>query len=240
MSKLVHIRQHFAVLALTVCSLGVATTNSVAAQSVGPSAAPSNLDSARPTISGILVAKPINGEGNIPAACRDQNASAVRAATMQRRGLVICTEEGRLVLVQITRATGFYARYWGRVGLGRLTDGDHINAWGVLGSGGYVLDPTYAVQDTDIQEAFVDSQNFIANSGPRLMLFVLKSDSNGPVKGLVHAVRGGVTHITLCNDLPGTWTDLTAGKTIDITRSLFNRRLDTYIHTGSVHVVSCP
>ncbi len=240
MSMRVLIRKHLAVLTIGVCSLGAATTGPAAAQSVGPSVAPSSIDSARPTISGTLVAKPVNGEGNIPVACRDRNASAVKAATMQRRGLVICTEEGRLVLVQITRITGFYARYWGRVGLNRMADGDHINAWGVLGSGGYVLDPTYAVQDTDIQEAFVDSQDFIAASGPRLMLFVLKSDSNGPVNGLVHAVRGGVTHITLCNDRPGTWADLTAGKTIDITRSLFNRRLDTYIHTDTIHVVSCP
>ncbi len=240
MSTLLLIRKNLAVLAIGVCSLGVATNGSVAAQSVGPSVAPSSIDAARPTVSGTLVAKPINGEGNIPAPCRDRDASAIKAATMQRRGLVICTEEGRLVLLQITRATGFYARYWGRFGLGRLTDGDHINAWGVLGSGGYVLDPTYAVQDTDIQEAFVDSQDFIAASGPRLKLFVLKSDASGPVDGLIYAVRGGVTHVTLCNGQPGTWADLTAGKTIDITRSLFNRRLDTYIHTGRVHVVSCP
>jgi hypothetical protein len=239
-STLLLIRKNLAVLAIGVCSLGVATNGSVAAQSVGPSVAPSSIDAARPTVSGTLVAKPINGEGNIPAPCRDRDASAIKAATMQRRGIVICTEEGRLVLLQITRATGFYARYWGRFGLGRLTDGDHINAWGVLGSGGYVLDPTYAVQDTDIQEAFVDSQDFIAASGPRLKLFVLKSDASGPVDGLIYAVRGGVTHVTLCNGQPGTWADLTAGKTIDITRSLFNRRLDTYIHTGRVHVVSCP
>jgi hypothetical protein len=234
------IRKHVAALALGVCSLGAVNTGSVAAQSVGPSVAPSTINAALPTISGTLVAKPVNGEGNIPAACRDRDASAIKAATMQNRGLVVCTEEGRLILLQITRSTGFYARYWGRYGLGRLTDGDHINAWGVLGSGGFVLNPTYAVQDTDIQEAFVDSQDFIAASGPRLTLFVLKSDATGPVKGVVHAVRGGVTHITLCNGQPGTWADLTTGKTVEITRSLFNRRLDTYIHTANVRVVSCP
>lgn len=240
MSTRLLIRKCVAVLALGVCALGVVNTGSVAAQSVGPSTAPTNINAALPTISGTLVAKPVNGEGNIPTACRDRDASAVRAATMQNRGLVVCTEEGRLVFLQLTRSTGFYARYWGRYGLGRLTDGDHINAWGVLGSGGFVLNPTYAVQDTDIQEAFVDSQDFIAAGGPSLMLFVLKSDANGPVRGLVHAVRGGVTHITLCNGQPGTWADLTAGKTIDVTRSLFNRRLETYIHTGNARVVSCP
>jgi hypothetical protein len=239
-STRLRISKHAAALALGVCSLGVVTTGSVAAQSVGPSVAPTNINAAQPTISGTLVAKPVNGEGNIPAACRDRNAAAIKAATMQNRGLVVCTEEGRLVLLQITRSTGFYARYWGRFGLGRLADGDHINAWGVLGSGGYVLNPTYAVQDTDIQEAYVDSQDFIAASGASLTLFVLKSDSTGPVNGVVHAVRGGVTHVILCNGQPGTWADLTTGKTIDITRSLFNRRLRTYIHTGNVHVVSCP
>ena len=233
------IRQHLIVLTLGVCSLAPMTAASVAAQSVGPSVAPTSIDSARPTVSGTLVAKPVSGEGNIPTACRDRNNATVKAAAMQQRGIVVCTEEGHLVLLQITRSTGFYARYWGRFGLGRLAVGDHINAWGVLTTGGYVLNPTYAVQDTDIQEAFVDSQDFIAAGGPRLMLFVLKSDSSGPVNGLVYAVRGGVTHVILCNGGPGTWADLTAGKTIDITRSLFNRRLHTYIHTDTVRSVSC-
>ncbi|HEX6509026.1 MAG TPA: hypothetical protein VF221_15465 [Chloroflexota bacterium] len=228
-----------ALLVFGACALGAAA-QPAAAQSVGPSPAPANVDTARPTVSGTLVAKPIGGEGNIPVACRDRDASAVNAATMQRRGLVVCTEEGRLVLLQLTRSTGIYARYWGRFGVGRLTDGDHINAWGVLKDNGYVLDPSYAVQDTDIQEAFVDSQDFIARRGGVLTLYVLKSDANGPVQGVVRARRGGVTHITLCNGAPGIWADLTAGKTIDITRSLFNRRLETYIHTDTVRVVSCP
>jgi hypothetical protein len=210
------------------------------AQSVGPSAPPANINPAQPTVSGILVAKPVRGEGNIPAICRDRDQAAVSAAVMQQRGLVICTEEGRLVLLQLSARTGIYARYWGRYSVARLIDGDHINAWGVLRDRGYLLDPTYAVQDTDLQEAFTDSQDFIARSGPRLTLYVLKSAAGGPVQGIVYAVRGGRTHITLCNGQPGTWADLTAGKTIDITRSLFNRRLMTYIHTDTVQVVSCP
>jgi hypothetical protein len=46
-------------------------------------------------------------------------------------------------------------------------------------------------------------------------------------------------HITLCNGNAGTWADLTAGKTIDITRSVYNRRLHAYIDTDTVRVVSC-
>lgn len=232
-------RTHLAGVVLGVCSLGAATVVPVAAQSVGPSSAPTSIDAARPTVSGTLIAKPLSREGNIPSACRDRDAATVRSAAMQNRGIVICTEEGHLVLLQLSRLTGFYARYWGRYGLGRLTVGDHINAWGVLTTGGLVLNPTYVVQDTDIQEAFVDSQDFIAGSGARLTLFVLKSDANGPVHGLIHAVRGGLTHVILCNGQPGTWADLTVGKTIDITDSLFNRRLNTYIHTGTVRIVSC-
>ncbi|MGH2411560.1 MAG: hypothetical protein ACRDGS_14515 [Chloroflexota bacterium] len=190
-------------------------------------------------MSGILVAKPINGEGNIPAACRDRDQASVNAATLQKRGLVICTEEGRLVLLQLSTSTGIYARYWGKRHLRRFVDGDHINAWGVLTDRGYVLDPTYAVQDTDIQEAFADSQDFILRHGSRLVLDVLQSDPNSPVRGMVFAVRGGETDVTLCGGHPGRWEDLTAGKTINITRSLFNRRLETYEHTGAVQVVSC-
>lgn len=227
-------------LLLGACTSGLSAARSAAAQSVGPSAPPATVDAARPTVSGILVAKPVAGEGNLPAACRDRDAASVNAAAMERRGLVICTEEGKLVLLQLQRTTGIYARYWGRFSIGRLTDGDHINAWGVLRAGGYELNPTIAVQDTDIQEAFVDSQDFITQGGFRLTLDVLQSDANGPVEGVVHAVRGGRTHVILCNGAPGTWAALTPGKTIDITRSLFNRRLDTYIHTGTVRIVSCP
>jgi hypothetical protein len=233
-------RSLVAILILGALITGFTAVRPVAAQSVGPSAPPANINPSRPTVSGILVAKPINGEGNLPSPCVDRDLTAVNTAVMQRRGLVICTEEGRLVLLQLSRKTGIFARYWGRFGIGRLTDGDHINAWGVLRDNGFVLNPTYAVQDTDIQEAFVDSQDFIAaRHGVRLTLYVLQSDQEGPVEGIVYAVPGGVTHVTLCNGQRGTWAALTPGKTIDITRSLFNRRLNTYIHTDTVHIVSC-
>jgi hypothetical protein len=240
MSLVSRTHNHVAALIVGVCALAIGYPGAAAAQSVPPSAAPTTFDSLHPTISGTLVAKPVSGEGNIPTVCRDRNAAVAAAATMQRRGLVVCTDEGRLVLLQLTRYTGFYARYWGRIALRHLTDGDHINAWGVLTTGGYVLNPTYAVQDTDVQEAFVDSQDYIAAGGARLTLFVLKSDGNGPVNGLIHAIRGGVVHITLCNGQSGVWADLTRGKTIDITQSLFNRRLNTYVHTGEVCVICGP
>lgn len=226
-------------LMAAACGSAAVTAQPTSAQSVGPSSSPAALDPARPTVSGILVAKPISGEGNLPAACRDRDQTSLGAAVMQRRGLVICTEEGRLILLEISAQTGIYARYWGRYSLGRLSDGDHLNAWGVLRDNGYLLDPTAAVQDTDIQEAFVDSQDFIARSGFRLTLYVLESAAGGPVHGIVYAVRGGMSRITLCGGRTGTWADLTAGRTIDVTRSLFNRRLMTYIHSASVRLAGC-
>jgi hypothetical protein len=191
-------------------------------------------------VAGILVAKPVQGEGNIPAACRERDQAAVNGAVLQRRGLVICTEQGKLVLLQLSPDTGIYARYWGRYSVAYLRDGDRIRAWGVLQDKGYVLDPTFAVQDVDLQEAYTDSQDFITTHGPsRLTLDVLASDPHGPVQGVIHADRGGAMHITLCNGNAGTWADLTAGKTIDITRSVYNRRLHAYIDTDTVRVVSC-
>ena len=239
MSTRLLVRKHVAVLALGVCALGMVNAGSVSAQSVGPSVAPSNINAAQPTISGTLVAKPVNGQGTSPprAGIIMLGRQSGHRSKSRTRGLYRRRPSGPLANHPLNRLL--------RPLLGPLRAGA-AHRWrphqrlGRTGSGGFVLNPTYAVQDTDIQEAFVDSQDFIAASGPRLMLFVLKSDANGPVKGMVHAVRGGVTHITLCNGQPGTWADLTAGKTIDITRSLFNRRLDTYIHTGNVRVVSCP
>lgn len=237
---MVRLTLRYGLTTAVILAASLAVTHPAAAQSVGPGAPPVTIDAIHPTVSGILVAKPASGEGNLPSTCRDRDRASVGAAVMQRRGLVICTEEGKLVLLNLSRDTGLYARYWGRYSLRRLTDGDRLNAWGVLRDNGFELSPTFAVQDVDIQDAFVDSQDFITRSGRILTLGVLKSDAKGPVQGIVRAVRGGTTHITLCNGQPGTWADLTVGTTIDITRSLFNRRLDTYIHTGTVQVVSCP
>jgi hypothetical protein len=191
-------------------------------------------------ITGTLIARPINGEQAISSACQERDQAAIAQAVTQNRGLVICTAAGKLVLVQITAQTRILARFGGAIGLDRLTDGDRINAWGALRDNGFLLNPTTKVQDVDVQEAGVDSQDFIAESGANLTLYVLKSDAGGPVQGIVHAVQGGDTHITLCNGSIGSWADLTRGKTIDISESLFNRRLMQYIHTAVVRVVSCP
>ena len=93
MSTRLLVRKHVAVLALGVCALGTVNSGSVSAQSVGPSVAPSNINAAQPTISGTLVAKPVIGEGT--SLCgRVRNAAAAKAATVQKRGLVVCTDEG--------------------------------------------------------------------------------------------------------------------------------------------------
>jgi hypothetical protein len=197
-----------------------------------PNIPPTAIDALHPTVSGILVAKP--GESNSPTPCKDNQASA---AVLARRGLVICTAEGKFVLLQINKNTGFYAHYWGKYTLGLLTDGDHINAWGVLKDNGYLVDPTYVVQDTDIQEAYTDSQDFITQHFPRrLTLDVLASDSKGPVMGIVFAQRRGPVHITLCNGSAGAWSDLKVGKMIDVSNSVYNRRLHGYIDTDTVKV----
>jgi hypothetical protein len=199
-----------------------------------PNAPPATVDALHPTVSGILVAKP--GENNVPIACKDRQAPA-NPDVLTHRGLVICTAEGKLVLLQINKNTGFYARYWGKYTLGYLTDGDQINAWGVLRDNGYLVNPTYVVQDTDIQEAYTDSQDYITQHFPgRLTLDVLASDSKGPVMGIVFALRRGAVHITLCNGSAGTWSDLKVGKIIDVSNSVYNRRRHGYLDTDTVKV----
>jgi hypothetical protein len=217
----------------------LAVVRPVAAQSVPPSVPPANIDAVHPTVSGMLVAKPTEGEGNLPSPCRDSDAASINGAVMAHRGLIVCTEEGKLVLLDLQPSTGLYYRFWGKAELRYFRDGDHVNAWGVLHDNGHLLQPTYAVQDTNVQEAFTDSQDFIMDDGDRLTLGVLWSPPKSPVQGIVYAIQGGPTHITRCNGHAGTWSDLTTGKTIDITRSLFNERLDLYIHTAYVKIVSC-
>lgn len=227
-----------AALLIGIGATALAASPTVHAQSVPPSAAPTTFDSSHPTVSGILVAKPQGNEGNVHTACDNQ---ASPNAVTRVRGIIVCSDQGKYILVQINRYTGFYARYWGKYTLAQFRDGDHVNVWGVLRDGGILVRPTYAVQDTDLQEAFTDSQDFImSRDHGRLQLGVLKSDADGPVQGIVYADHNGRAHVTLCNGDPGTWANLTKGKTIDVTLSLFNRRLNTYTDTDTVKIISCP
>jgi hypothetical protein len=238
--RLSKVRHVLLALPLVVGASWLGAIRPAAAQSTEPSNPPSNIDVAHPTVSGTLVAKPVSGEGNIPAACRDRDDASLSSAVMQHRGLVVCTAEGKLVLLNLQPNTGPFYRYWGEASLYYFRDGDHVNAWGVLRDHGYELDPTFAVQDTDAQQAYTDSQDFIMAGGLKLTLGVLKSPAGSPVQGIVYAIQGGPTSITLCNGSAGTWASLKTGKTIDITDSLLNRRLHEYIHTANVTIVSCP
>jgi hypothetical protein len=222
---------------MIAASLGALPGAATHAQSVGPSAPPANVNVSRPTVTGTLVARPGGRTIPIPARCR--TTVGARAAALQPRGLVICSDSGKLVLLEVTSLTGIYARYWGRYAVGYLREGDRINAWGVLDASGMLLNPTFAVQDVDLQEALVDSEDFITVNGWRLTLDVLSSDPGSPVQGMVHAVPGGRVHITLCNGAAGKWRGLAVGERIAITRGLFNRRLMTYIHTTDVRVAGC-
>lgn len=187
-------------------------------------------------VSGVLVAKP---GSNQPVICKDRDRTAEARTLAANRGLVICTEEGKLVLLQLSPSTKIRARYWTPATVADLTDGDHLVAWGVLRDGGVLLDPTYAVEDTDIQSRYANSQDLITSAGPRLTLFVLKSDALGPVKGVVHADAGPDVQVILCGNKIGRWSNLTGGMTVDITGSIFNRRIMTYVDTEHVTVVSC-
>lgn len=157
---------------------------------------------------------------------------------MVNRGLVVCTEEGTLVLLQISGTTKLYAHDRSRVTIEDFTIGDALKAWGTLHAGGFLLDPTVAVVDASIQRKDTNSQDFVAAGGPVLTLYVLKSDA-GPVQGIVHALPGEPSHITLCGGVRGAWSNLTRGLTINISHSVFNTRTMTYVDTNTVTVVSC-
>lgn len=227
-----------AALALA-CTTLPALTGASQAAAAGRGTATARATPGRPTVAGTLVAKPIDGETSVPPACQDRDMAPVNTAIQERRGLVICTGEGKLVLLELTSSTTIHARYWGAASMAALRDGDRIRAWGTRSDNGYLLDPTLALQDLDVQRAATDSQDFVAQSGQRLTLYVLSSEKKGPVEGVVYAVPGGATKVYLCNGSSGTWADLTPGKTVDITRSQFNRRINTYVDTDSVRIVSC-
>lgn len=225
-------------LALVCATLpAVVGAQPAAAAGRGPSSAQANLG--RPAVAGILVAKPVNGESSIPPQCQSRDMAPINTAIQQQRGLVVCTGRGKLVLLELSAGTTFHARFWGPATVGSLRDGDRIRAWGTLSDGGYLLNPTVAVQDVDEQRAKTRSQDFVADSGQRLTLYVLSSEKGGPVEGVVYAVPGGATKVYLCNGSTGTWADLTVGTTIDVSRSLFNRRINTYVDTDAVHIVDC-
>src|SRR5438105_12611181 len=126
-------------LATVLVSAALAWTGTPSTHAAGPEpmTAPVGIDATHPTVSGTLFAKP-GGENNT-SPCTDRATPTTES--QMNRGLVICTEEGTLVLLQLHRGTDIAARYWGDIRIGQLRIGDHINAWGTLRDNGQLLNP---------------------------------------------------------------------------------------------------
>jgi hypothetical protein len=187
-------------------------------------------------VTGRLVAKPGQGPtGQVICGDRDRTADAQTAVA---RGLVICSEEGKLVLLQISGSTKLFTRDRARVTIEDLRLGDTVTGRGTLQDAGMVMSPTLSVVDADLLLGGTNSQDFIAAGGAILTLFVLSSEE-GPVQGRVFASPGEPAHITLCSGAQGTWADLRAGLTVNIAHSIFNTRTMEYVDTNNVHIVSC-
>ncbi len=202
-------------------------------------------DTSRPEVSlqfvqGTLVPKPVpNGGSNPPTICRDRDVTAQAHTLAVNRGLVICTNEGKLVLLQLSAGTRITGIDRVAATVAQLTDGDHILAWGKLQDGESLLSPTHRVRDINIRTRGTNSQDFITRHDDTLTLDVLRSDAGSTIEGIIHARRGGRTQVYLCDGRAGTWDDLRAGMTIDISGSTFNNRTTTYVDTDVIHVVSC-
>ncbi len=222
--------------ALVAATTVVAFSGAAITSAAGPPTPPNAVEATAPTVSGTLVARPFGQ--NPPPQC-GPTAASKPAASLRARGLVLCSNQGNLVLLDLSGSTDLDARYGGHITVRQLTDGDHLNAWGTLQDNGMVLNPTADVQDVDVQYANTDSQDYItAHAGGVLTLMVLASDS-GPVSGIVRAIRGGPVSVTLCGGKAGTWANLKPGKTIHISNSLFNSRTRIYLRTTTVRV-DCP
>jgi hypothetical protein len=188
------------------------------------------------SVTGRLVAKPVEGPSG-QVICGDRDRTPETQSTLNR-GLVICTEEGKLILLQVSSTTRLRTRDGGKTDIDDLVLGDTVTGTGTLQDAGTVMNPTVRVVDANLQRAGTNSQDFIAQGGAVLTLFVLKSDE-GPVQGRVFARPGEPTHVTLCGGRHGTWSDLKQGLTINISASIFNTRTMAYVDTNTVAVVSC-
>lgn len=188
------------------------------------------------TVTGRLVAKPNEAPtGQVICGDRDRTPDA---QTVMNRGIVLCTEEGKLVLLQLSGTTRLLTRDRVRVALEDFVLGDTVTGTGTLQDAGTVMNPTVSVIDANLQRGGTNSQDFIAQGGGVLTLFVLKSDE-GPVQGRVFARPGEPVHVTLCGGHRGTWSDLKQGLTVNVSQSIFNTRTMAYVDTRNVAVVSC-
>jgi hypothetical protein len=187
-------------------------------------------------VTGRIVAKPDQGPtGRV--ICGDQDRTA-RAQTAIVRGLVICTPEGKLVLIQIGGNTKLFTHDRAYVTIEDLGLGDTLTGRGTLQDAGLVINPTISVVDANLLLRGTNSQDFIAGAGPTLTLYVLSSDV-GPVQGRVLASPGEPTHVRLCTGAQGTWADLKPGLSVNVSHSIFNGRTMEYVDTSYVSIVSC-
>src|SRR5437588_11327683 len=105
--------------ALTVGSLLPVLGSAPPVRAASPhQSAPPGINAGRPTISGRLVAKATGKAA--PSGGVTCGTHAAAPALMVNRGLVICTDERALVLLQLSRSTSIFNRDWQRVAYARL------------------------------------------------------------------------------------------------------------------------
>jgi hypothetical protein len=188
------------------------------------------------TVTGRLVAKPDQGPSG-QVICGDRDLTA-QAQTSVSRGLVICTEEGKLILLQTTGTTKLLTHDRVRVTIEDLRLGDTVTGTGKLQDAGMVLNPTTSIVDANLRLTGTNSEDFIAGGGTTLTLYVLSSDV-GPVQGRVFASPGEPAHVRLCSGVLGTWANLKMGLTVNVSHSIFNTRTMEYVDTNFITIVSC-
>src|SRR4029077_17003570 len=111
-------------------------------------------------VTGRLIAKPDQGPtGQVICGDRDRTMAAQTGVS---RGLVICTAEGKLILLQISGTTKLLTHDRARLTIEDLSLGDTVIGTGTLRDAGLVMDPSVSIADANLLLGKTNSQDFIA------------------------------------------------------------------------------
>ncbi|MHB8619498.1 MAG: hypothetical protein ACYDAG_08005 [Chloroflexota bacterium] len=153
-----------------------------------------------------------------------------------KQSLVLATGSGD-VLVVVPEGTPVYRRYWGDSNLGELHAADSLNVWGTpeTASGGHVM-AARMIQDTSIQNAAAQATGQVLFRDDGFAFIQVTSKPNGsPIGDLLTARHNPQTRITLPNGQPGTWNDVTRGRTVEVAGT-YDRASQSMFDTDHVNI----
>ncbi|HUZ76907.1 MAG TPA: hypothetical protein VMV93_04895 [Chloroflexota bacterium] len=130
---------------------------------------------------------------------------------------VLLNSNGSDILISVPKGTPMYRKFWGVSGPSELHDGDTLHAWGSASSGSASIVRAQMTQDISIQNAAAEATGQVLFRDDGFVYVQVASKPDGsPIGSVLVAERSSSLKVTLPGGLPGQWSDIRAGETVNV------------------------